>query len=108
MRQALALILFAAVGCSDSGLYATDGEGPAGPDRAEITGQACVPPAVGEQFPVKVLFAVEGGVGIDTSTAAIITGAINELLTLRSAPYITFGVVGFHSVASGYQAKFVD
>jgi hypothetical protein len=32
-----------------------------GPDRAEIQGTVCVPLASGDAFPVKVLFAFEGG-----------------------------------------------
>ena len=109
MRKALCLCLLAAsVGCTDAGLYATNGEGPIGPDRAEITGTACVPLATCENFPVKVLFAVQGGAGLDRLTTGKITEAINNVLTSRSAPYITFGFVAYHSVASGLQGKFVN
>lgn len=96
------------LGCTDAGLYATDGEGPTGPDREEMSGIACVPLATGENFPVKVLFAVQGGTGIDRTTISKVTEAITNVLTVRSAPYITFGFVAYHSVASGFQGKFVD
>lgn len=102
------LILTAGAGCTDAGLYATSGDGPTGPDRAEISGSACAPIASGENFPVKVLFAVQGGAGMDIFTKGKITDAINNVITSRSAPYITFGFIAYHSVASGFQGQFVD
>ena len=107
MRK-LGLCFLCCLGCTDAGLYATNGDGPTGPDREEIQGSACVPAATGESFPVKVLFAVQGGAGIDTFTKAKITEAISNVLISRSAPYITFGFIGYHSVASGFQGQFVD
>ncbi len=109
MRTA-SCFLVAAVGlsCTDAGLYATDGNGPSGPDRVEITGSACVPLATGENFPVKVLFAVQGGVGIDRLAIGQIADGITSVIERFSTPYITFGFVAYHSVASGFQGKFVD
>ncbi len=97
-----------ALSCTDAGLYATDGDGPSGPDRVEITGTACVPLATGENFPVKVLFAVQGGVGIDAQVKGQVVDAIQSVMDRFSSPYITFGFVAYHSVASGFQGKFVD
>ena len=109
MRTACCFLVAAiALSCTDAGLYATNGDGPSGPDRVEITGSACVPLATGENFPVKVLFAVQGGVGIDAQVKGQIVDAIQSVMDRFSSPYITFGFVAYHSVASGFQGKFVD
>ncbi len=109
MRTATCFVVAAAaLSCSDAGLYATNGEGPSGPDRVEINGSACVPLATGENFPVKVLFAVQGGVGIDAQLKGQIVDGIQSVMDRFSSPYITFGFIAYHSVASGFQGKFVD
>ena len=109
MRTGSCILLAAvALSCTDAGLYATDGDGPSGPDRVEITGSACVPLATGENFPVKVLFAVQGGVGVDRLAIGQIADGITSVMDRFSSPYITFGFVAYHSVASGFQGKFVD
>jgi hypothetical protein len=109
MRIEPALFLFTAlVACTDAGLYAVDGKGPSGPDRVEISGTNCAPLAVGDRFPVKVLFAAEGGAGVDATTKSAIQSAISKVIIARTAPYISFGMVTFHSVATGLQGKFVD
>jgi hypothetical protein len=94
--------------CTDAGLYAVDGTGPAGPDRAELKGIACVPVAAGEAFPVKVLFAVQGGAGMDPTTAGNLNDALNAVSTRFATPYISFAFVAWHSVATGLQGKFAD
>lgn len=111
MRASLLVVIAVAgvgLSCTDAGLYATSGDGPAGADRLEIQGKACVPIATGENFPVKVLFAVQGGVGVDRQTIGQISDAIQSVMDRFSSPYITFGFVAYHSVASGFQGKFVD
>ncbi len=102
------LVAAVALSCTDAGLYATNGSGPSGPDRVEITGSACVPLATGENFPVKVLFAVQGGVGVDRFTIGQIAEAVTSVMDRFSSPYISFGFIAYHSVASGFQGKFVD
>ena len=112
MRASLPVVVLAVAGvglsCTDAGLYATSGDGPVGADRLEISGTACVPLATGENFPVKVLFAVQGGVGVDRQTIGQIADGIQSVMDRFSSPYITFGFVAYHSVASGFQGKFVD
>ncbi|MFZ5444939.1 MAG: calcium-binding protein [Myxococcota bacterium] len=105
------LALFAAVlistSCTDTGLYAAGAGGPSGPDRAEIKGTACVPLAAGEAFPVKVVFALEGGAGVDAQVVASVVEAMNSVTAQFSTPYISFAIVGYHTIATGFQGSFV-
>lgn len=104
----LAPLLLALGSCTDAGLYAVGPGGAEGPDRSELTGRACVPLAAGESFPVKVLFAVQGGAGIDR----LVIGQITEALTSVSARFTgsstTFAMIAYHAVATGLQGQYVD
>lgn len=93
--------------CTDSGLYAAGAGGPAGPDRAELKGVACVPLAAGEAFPVKVVFALEGGAGVDAQIVENVVTALENVTGQFSTPYISFAVVGYHAIATGFQGSFV-
>ncbi len=95
------------VSCTDSGLYAAGAGGPSGPDRAELKGTACVPLAAGEAFPVKVVFAVEGGAGVDRQVVGSVVDSLSEVTAQFSTPYISFAVVGYHAIATGFQGSFV-
>ncbi|MBI3186014.1 MAG: calcium-binding protein [Myxococcales bacterium] len=101
-------LLLPALSCTDAGLYAVGGRGQAGPDRAEFVGKACVPMAAGDSFPVKVLYAVEGGQGVDQLVKGQIADALQSLSSRFSVPYITFALVAYHTVATGIQGSFVD
>lgn len=94
-------------GCTDAGLYAAGAGGPSGPDRAELRGRACVPMAVGEAFPVKVLFALEGGAGVDRTIVGNVVDALNSVTAQFASPYISFAIIGYHSIATGFQSTFV-
>jgi hypothetical protein len=108
MRRVLLLAMVLLAGsCTDSGLIAAGAGGPAGPDRAELQGQACVPLAAGESFPVKVVFAIEGGAGVDRQLVGGIVDAISNVTAQFSTPYISFAVIGYHTIATGFQGSFV-
>ncbi len=104
----LPALALSVLGCTDAGLYATTGDGPTGPDRAAFSGTACVPLAGGEAFPVKVLFALQGGDGVDRDVVGQLTEALQSLGVRFSVPYIKFSLLAFHSVATGLQGGFVD
>jgi hypothetical protein len=59
---------------------------------------------------VKVLFAIEGGAGsnVDSALVGNIVDALQTVDTRFSSPYITFGLLGFHTVATGLEGAFVD
>lgn len=107
MRRLAVLAALALLGCTDSGLYAAGAGGPSGPDRAELKGTACVPLAAGEAFPVKVVFALEGGAGVDRQIVGNVVDAISSVTSQFSTPYISFAVVGYHAIATGFQGSFV-
>jgi len=88
------------LGCSDAGLYAINGRGAGGPDKADFAGRACVPLASGDAFPVRVLYLVQvGSQGVPT---AAVTDALNSIVARFPLPYIKFGLGTFHMVATGY------
>lgn len=94
------------LGCTDAGLYAAGGSGPSGPDRAELRGTVCVPLASGDAFPVKVLFALEGGAGVDPTIISQTADAVTAVTTQFSDQSISFGFIGYHSLATGYLGSF--
>ncbi|MEW5740896.1 MAG: calcium-binding protein [Myxococcota bacterium] len=107
LPRGLLLSVIMLTGCTDAGLYAAGAGGPSGPDRSEFKGTACVPRASGEAFPVKVLFALQGGAGIDRTIVGKTVEALNAVTTQFSDQNISFAVIGYHSIATGFQGSFV-
>ncbi|MCC6334551.1 MAG: calcium-binding protein [Myxococcales bacterium] len=102
----LSLAALVVTGCTDAGLYAAGEGGPSGPDRSEFKGTVCVPLASGEAFPVKVLFAVEGGAGVDRAIVGKTVEALTAVTTQFSDQNITFSVIGYHAIAQGFLGSF--
>jgi Bacterial TSP3 repeat len=96
-----------AVGCTDAGLFAIGAGGPSGPDRAELAGTACVPLSSSDAFPVKVLFAFQGGDRVDPLVKTGVVDSLNSMQSRFPQPFISFGVIAFHTVASGLQGTYV-
>jgi hypothetical protein len=94
--------------CSDAGLYALDGRGPSGKDRADFSGEVCIPLASGDAFPVKVVFALAGGQGVPSELVGYATDALGTLSSRFSGPFIKFSLIAFHTVATGLQGSFAD
>ncbi|MBN1203927.1 MAG: calcium-binding protein [Myxococcaceae bacterium] len=94
--------------CSDAGLYALDGRGPSGKDRADFLGDVCIPMASGDSFPVKTLFAIQGGQGVEAEVVGYTADTLSTLSSRFAGPYIKFSLVAFHSVATGLQGSFAD
>lgn len=94
--------------CTDSGVYALDGRGTPHGDRVDFAGTACVPMASGDAFPVKVLFAIQGGAGVPVETVGYTTDALATLSSRFSGPFIQFGLVAYHTVATGLVGRFAD
>ena len=107
MRRAILLCIAICLSCTDSGLYAVGPGGTTGPDRAEFVGQTCVPLASGDAFPVRVLFAIEGGASVDTNTRGQIKDALDALAARFNDPYIQFSLIAYHTIATGEQGSFV-
>lgn len=107
-RMALIMLAGCVLSCTDVGLYAAGSGGASAPDRADFDALSCVPLAGGTAFPVKVLFAFQGGAGFDPAVRGQMIEALQSLGARFSTPYISFGLVGFHTVATGFQASFVD
>ena len=100
LRLPAVLALLVLLGCSDAGLYALNGRGAGGPDKADFSGRACVPLAAGDAFPVRVIYTVQ--VGAQGVPAQAATDALNSIVSRFSVPYIKFGLQDYHMVATGY------
>jgi len=94
--------------CSDAGLYALGGRALGGKDRAAFAGNVCVPLASGDAFPTKVLFAIEGGVGVEAEMVGYATDGLSTLTSRFSGPFVQFGLVAYHTVATGLLGRFSD
>jgi hypothetical protein len=101
------LLALLCVQCTDTGLYAVGGAGVGGPDKAEFIGEACVPIAAGPTFPVKVIYAIEGGAEVDNPTKAAIVMSLQTLGARFTDPYISFDLVAFHTLATAEIGHFV-
>lgn len=98
------------VACTDTALYSVQGPGTQS-GIADLSGQVCMPQAEGAQFPVKVIFAVEGGGTLPTQDAAAISVALDSIAnrfnaTTRLATQFEF--VAYHTLAQGLQGQFGD
>ncbi|MCP3138992.1 calcium-binding protein [Pyxidicoccus xibeiensis] len=107
-RSVWLLIPVLLLSCSDAGLYALGGRGPTGKDRAAFSGDVCVPLAGGEAFPTKVLFAIEGGAGVEAEMVGYATDGLSTLTSRFSGPFVKFGLVAYHTVATGLLGGFSD
>ncbi|MCY1016511.1 calcium-binding protein [Pyxidicoccus sp. MSG2] len=107
-RSAWLLVPVLLLSCSDAGLYALDGRGPHGKDRASFSGNVCVPLAGGDAFPTKVLFAIEGGDGVEAEMVGYATDGLSTLTSRFSGPFVKFGLVAYHTVATGLLGGFSD
>lgn len=93
--------------CTDAGLYAVGSQGPSGPDRIEIVGSTCVPLAAGDRFPVKVLYVFPGGANVPRPLVGQLADGLSQLAAQFSQPYISFGLIAYHTASQGLQGKFV-
>ncbi len=107
-RIARLLLPLLLLSCTDAGVFALDGRGAAGGDRVDFAGNACVPLASGDAFPVKVLFAIQGGAGVPVETVGYTTDALSTLSSRFSGPFVKFGLVAYHTVATGLVGRFDD
>jgi hypothetical protein len=100
------LVSWLCLGCTDVGLYALGAGGAGGPDRAEFEAVVCTPVASGEAFPVKVLFAMEGGQGIDVALRAEVVDGLSATTTQFTSPGISFAMLHHQAIAEGLLGKF--
>lgn len=105
MRRYLTGLLFFCLSCTNADLYNLAGSGPNAPDRTAFEGMVCTPAATGDVFPVKVVFAVQGGQGVGADFKSAI---IQELSNLPARPGVKYAFLAFHTVATGIQGSFVD
>lgn len=103
-----ATLLVATLGCTDAGVYALQGGGVPGPDRTAFEGTVCVPLAQGSAFPVKVVFALEGGT--TTVTQAISSSALAAIAKVAQLQptSTTFTFLAYHVTALGFVGGFSD
>ena len=98
-------LLFLSCAGTNADLYNLAGSGPNAPDRTALEGTICTPAATGDVFPVKVVFAVQGGQGVPVDFKSVM---IQELSNLPARPGVTYAFLAFHTVATGLQGSFVD
>nr|ABQ53163.1 MtsB [Myxococcus fulvus HW-1] len=108
LTRSVWLIPVLLLSCSDAGLYALNGRGPGGKDRASFSGTVCVPLAGGEAFPTKVIFALQGGEGVEREVVGFATEALSTLSSRFSGPFVQFSLVAYHTVATGLLGSFSD
>ncbi len=104
----VAAVLLSTGGCTDAGLYAAGAGGPSGPDRLELKGRVCVPLATGDAFPVKVVFALQGGAGMDRTAVGNIVDGLNGVASAYATPNVSFAVVAYHAIATGLLGTFAN
>jgi Bacterial TSP3 repeat len=103
-----AALVASAFGCTDAGVYALQGGGVPGPDRTAFEGTVCVPLAQGTAFPVKVVFAMEGGTTTVTQAISSATiAAIQQVVQLQPTS-TSFTFLAYHVTAQGFVGGFSD
>ncbi|MHB8417925.1 MAG: hypothetical protein ACYDCL_07605 [Myxococcales bacterium] len=94
--------------CTSASIYETSGAGQEGPDRTMLEGTVCAPLATGTEFPVKIVFAVEGGSPpVQTADTAEIVTALQGA-EAAAPPGSQFALIGFHTVALAFTKGFVS
>ena len=57
---------------------------------------------------MKVVFALQGGTGVETELVGYAVDGLTTLTSRFTGPQMRFGLVAFHSVATGLQGSFTD
>ncbi len=93
--------------CTNASVYGINGNGPEAGDRAILQGTVCAPIPSGAAFPVKVLFALEGGPPDVTvqDTAALVAG-MTDVANLSTVEDISFALVAFHTAGDALLGAF--
>lgn len=108
---ALFLLAAAFLSCTDAGLEANQGQGPETmDDKLALTGRLCTKVPGDEEFPVKIVFA------IDTSYSARVTDpaqqrvtAVNQVLDrFAGNPSVKFDVVAFDAIVTDITGGFTS
>jgi hypothetical protein len=107
-RLLLASLLL--LSCTDASLYSNGPAGDVG-NRAAASGQICMPLTEGAQFPVKVIFAVEGGQAVTLSSVdyPAITSALGSIANrFNGAAGLAdqFELVAYSAIATGLLGTF--
>src|SRR5262249_40895620 len=108
MRPRLLALLAFTLSCTDVGLFAVSGLGAEGPDPVAFEGEACLPMAVGNAFPVKILFVGPGGPGVTPEITGAIVDSLNSVTVRLAQPYNSFALAGYHTLGTTFQAAFAD
>ena len=101
----LSAVLLESLSCTNADLYNLGGSGPNAPDRTAFEGMVCAPTTVGDTFPVKVIFAVQGG---DQVPSTFKGDVITALSNFPNRPEVSYELIAFHTVATGLQGSFVN
>ena len=102
------LILGAVAGCTNASVYLSNGSGLEQGDRAHFTGVVCAPVPSGDSFPVKVLFAFEGGAPqVTPDVNAALVGAMSDLSNrMATGNAISYALMAFHTTATALSGTF--
>ncbi len=88
--------------CTGASVYAVNGAGPEGPDRTLLQGTICAPIPTGVNFPIKIVFAVEGGnPPVQAQDTAAIETALADVAS-QTPPGTEFALISFHTVAQSF------
>jgi len=104
----LIVALIAVVGCTNASVFRSNGSGLEQGDRAHFTGVVCAPVPAGDSFPVKVLFALEGGAPqVTPDVNAALIGAMTDLSTrTASGSSVSYSLIAFHTTATALSGTF--
>jgi hypothetical protein len=108
----LAVAALFALSCTDAGLYSMGGPGTVA-GRADMSGTLCMPLAEGNDFPTKIIFAVEGGSTVTANSAfsSAIASALNSIANRfngASGLGAQFELLGYSAIAQGLLGSFGD
>jgi hypothetical protein len=104
-----ALVLIGTLaGCTNASVYLSNGSGLEQGDRAHFSGVVCAPIPSGDSFPVKVLFALEGGAPqVTPDVNAALVGAMTDLSNrVATGTSISYALMAFHTTATALSGTF--
>ncbi len=109
LRRAIlpSLLCASLSGCTSASVYATSGNGLEPPDRAVFEGTICAPLTTGAGFPIKVLFALEGGnPPVDPGTVQAILQGVTDVVQKEPTDSTRYALVAYHTIANALLATF--
>jgi hypothetical protein len=107
VRSIPCLALLALAGCTNSDLYGS-GLAPNEADKISVQGEVCTDDPSAVNFPVKILFVVDGTAGLAMADPHIAADAVNQMIAKYPQKAYSFGIIDYGQLGKDIMGGFTN